>query len=80
VQRKKITATFDGRRIIFDGGAMLLAAIETLMRIADRPSLLLLMTHCVAESCAPAFASRPIGLSTLVAITCSTRVNAGQNS
>src|ERR1700749_1781435 len=36
VQRKKVTAAFDGGRITSDGGVMLLAAIETSMGIAAK--------------------------------------------
>ena len=36
VQRKKITAAFDGGRISSDGGVMLLALAERRMGIADR--------------------------------------------
>jgi hypothetical protein len=36
VQRKKVTAAFDGGRLTADGGVMLLAAIETSMGIAAR--------------------------------------------
>jgi len=34
VQRKKVTAAFDGGRMTSDGGVMLLAAVETSLRIA----------------------------------------------
>ncbi len=34
--RKKITAAFDGGRIISDGGVMLLAAAERRLKLADR--------------------------------------------
>src|SRR5690348_18095835 len=36
VDRKKITAAFDGGRISSDGGVMLLALAERRLRIADR--------------------------------------------
>ena len=36
VQRKKVTAAFDGGRVTSDGGVMLLAAIETSMGIAAK--------------------------------------------
>src|ERR1700746_3738881 len=56
VERKKVTAAFDGGRITSDGGVMLLAAIEKDLGIADRLSPLmtdprnpLLVTHSVAD-------------------------------
>lgn len=56
VQRKKVTAAFDGGRITSDGGVMLLGAIETLMGIAAKLAPLisdrrnpLLVTHGVAD-------------------------------
>ena len=56
VQRKKVTAAFDGGRITSDGGVMLLAAIETSMGIAAKLAPLiadrrnpLLVTHGVAD-------------------------------
>ena len=36
VQRKKVTAAFDGGRMTSDGGVMLLAAVETRLGIAAR--------------------------------------------
>ena len=36
VQRKKVTAAFDGGRMTSDGGVMLLAAVETSLGIAAR--------------------------------------------
>jgi hypothetical protein len=38
VQRKKITAAFDGGRITSDGGVMLLAQAERRLGIAERPA------------------------------------------
>jgi hypothetical protein len=56
VQRKKITAAFDGGRITSDGGVILLGAIETSMGIAAKLAPLiadrrnpLLVTHGVAD-------------------------------
>src|SRR4051812_6293314 len=56
VERKKITAAFDGGRITSDGGVMLLAAVEKELAIADRLARLitdprnpLLVTHSVAD-------------------------------
>jgi hypothetical protein len=56
VERKKVTAAFDGGRITSDGGVMLLAAAERALGIADRPAPLitdphnpLLVTHSVAD-------------------------------
>jgi hypothetical protein len=56
VQRKKVTAAFDGGRITSDGGVMLLAAIDTSMGIAAKLAPLiadrrnpLLVTHGVAD-------------------------------
>jgi hypothetical protein len=56
VQRKKVTAAFDGGRITSDGGVMLLGAIETSMGIAAKLAPLisdrrnpLLVTHGVAD-------------------------------
>ena len=56
VQRKKVTAAFDGGRITSDGGVLLLSAIETRIGIADRlaplindPRNPLLVTHSVAD-------------------------------
>jgi Transposase DDE domain group 1 len=56
VQRKKVTAAFDGGRITSDGGVMLLAAIETSMGIAAKLAPLitdrrnpLRVTHGVAD-------------------------------
>jgi hypothetical protein len=56
VQRKKVTAAFDGGRITSDGGVMLLAAAERSLGIADRlapliadPRNPLLVTHSVAD-------------------------------
>jgi hypothetical protein len=56
IERKKVTAAFDGGRIISDGGVMLLAAVEKELGIADRLASLiadprnpLLVTHSVAD-------------------------------
>jgi hypothetical protein len=56
VERKKVTAAFDGGRITSDGGVMLLAAVEKELGIADRLASLiadprnpLLVTHSVAD-------------------------------
>src|SRR3954466_2271195 len=56
VERKKVTAAFDGGRITSDGGVMLLAAVEKELGIAERLSSLiadprnpLLVTHPVAD-------------------------------
>jgi hypothetical protein len=56
VERKKITAAFDGGRITSDGGVMLLAAVEKELGIAERlaplitdPRNPLLVTHRVAD-------------------------------
>lgn len=56
VQRKKVTAAFDGGRITSDGGVMLLGAFEASMGIAARLASLitdrrnpLLVTHSVAD-------------------------------
>ena len=56
VERKKVTAAFDGGRITSDGGVMLLAAVEKQLGIADRLASLvtdprnpLLVTHSVAD-------------------------------
>jgi Transposase DDE domain group 1 len=56
VERKKVTAAFDGGRITSDGGGMLLAAVEKQLGIAERLALLitdprnpLLVTHSVAD-------------------------------
>jgi hypothetical protein len=56
VERKKVTAAFDGGRITSDGGVMLLAAVEKQLGIADRlaplitdPRNPLLVTHSVAD-------------------------------
>jgi hypothetical protein len=56
VERKKVTAAFDGGRITSDGGVMLLAAAERALGIADRLAPLitdsrnpLLVTHSVAD-------------------------------
>ena len=56
VQRKKVTAAFDGGRITSDGGVMLLGAFEASMGIASRLASLitdrrnpLLVTHSVAD-------------------------------
>lgn len=56
VQRKKVTAAFDGGRITSDGGVMLLGVIETSMGIATRLASLitdgrnpLLVTHSVTD-------------------------------
>ncbi len=38
VERKKVTAAFDGGRMTSDGGVMLLAAIEKELDLADRSS------------------------------------------
>jgi hypothetical protein len=56
VERKKVTAAFDGGRMTCDGGVMLLAAVEKQLGIADRLAPLitdarnpLLVTHTVAD-------------------------------
>ena len=56
VERKKVTAAFDGGRITSDGGVMLLAAAERALGIAERlaplitdPRNPLLVTHSVAD-------------------------------
>lgn len=56
VQRKKVTAAFDGGRMTSDGGVMLLAAVEKSIGIAARlagliadPRNPLLITHSVAD-------------------------------
>ena len=56
VERKKVTAAFDGGRITSDGGVMLLAAVEKELGIAERlaplipdPRNPLLVTHSVAD-------------------------------
>jgi len=56
VQRKKVTAAFDGGRMTSDGGVMLLAAIETALGIAARLAPLIadprrpaFVTHSVAD-------------------------------
>jgi hypothetical protein len=56
VQRKKVTAAFDGGRMTSDGGIMLLAAVETSLGIAERFASLIadprnpaLVTHSVAD-------------------------------
>src|SRR5580698_10728589 len=56
VERKKVTAAFDGGRITSDGGVMLPAAVEKALGIADRlaplitdPRNPLLVTHSVAD-------------------------------
>jgi hypothetical protein len=56
VERKKVTAAFDGGRITSDGGVMLLAEVEKSIGIADRLATLvsdprnpLLVTHSVAD-------------------------------
>jgi len=56
VERKKVTAAFDGGRITSDGGVMLLAAVEKQLGIADRLASLvtdprnpLLVRHSVAD-------------------------------
>jgi hypothetical protein len=56
VQRKKVTAAFDGGRMTSDGGVMLLAAIETSLGIAAKLARLItdprnpaLVTHSVAD-------------------------------
>ena len=56
VERKKVTAAFDGGRMTFDGGVMLLAAVEKQLGLADRlaplitnPRNPLLVTHSVAN-------------------------------
>src|SRR6201991_3771863 len=56
VERKKVTAAFDGGRITSDGGVMLLAAVEKKLGVADRlarlitdPRNQLLVTHSVAD-------------------------------
>jgi hypothetical protein len=56
IERKKITAAFDGGRLTSDGGVMLLAAAERRLGLADRlagliadPRNPLLVTHSVAD-------------------------------
>ena len=56
VERKKVTAAFDGGRITSDGGVMLLASVEKQLGIANRlasliadPRNRLLVTHSVAD-------------------------------
>ncbi len=56
VERKKVTAAFDGGRMTSDGGVMLLAVVEKELGIADRlaplitdPRNPLLVTHPVAD-------------------------------
>src|SRR4051794_22002350 len=56
VERRKVTAAFDGGRITSDGGVMLLAAVEKKLGIAERLASLiadprnpLLVTHPVAD-------------------------------
>src|SRR6476660_5800542 len=56
VDRKKVTAAFDGGRLTSDGGVMLLAAAEKALGIAERlaplitdPRNPLLVTHSVAD-------------------------------
>jgi hypothetical protein len=56
VERKKVTAAFDGGRMTSDGGVMLLAEVAKSIGIADRLAALiadprnpLLVTHSVAD-------------------------------
>ena len=56
IQRKKLTAAFDGGRLTSDGGVLLLAAAERRIGIAERLARLiadprnpLLVTHTVAD-------------------------------
>src|SRR2546423_5154260 len=56
IQRKKLTAAFEGGRLTSDGGVLLLAAAERRMGIAERLARLiadprdpLLVTHSVAD-------------------------------
>ncbi len=56
VQRKKVTAAFDGGRMTFDGGVLLLAGIETSLGIAAPLAPLIadprnpaFVTHSVAD-------------------------------
>jgi hypothetical protein len=56
VQRKKVTAAFDGGRMTSDGGVVLLAAVEASLGIADRlaplradPRNPAFVTHSVAD-------------------------------
>ena len=56
VQRKKVTAAFDGGRITSDGGVLLLSVLEKAIGIADRlaplindPRNPLLVTHKLAD-------------------------------
>ena len=56
VQRKKVTAAFDGGRLTSDGGVMLLAAAERRLGIADKLAALIadsrdpkLVTHSIAD-------------------------------
>jgi hypothetical protein len=56
VQRKKITAAFDGGRMTSDGGVMLLAAIESSLGVATKLASVIadarnpaLISHSVAD-------------------------------
>jgi hypothetical protein len=56
IERKKVTAAFDGGRMTSDGGVMLLAAVEKELGLADRlaplindPRNPLLVTHSIAD-------------------------------
>ena len=66
VERKKVTAAFDGGRITSDGGVMLLAAVEKELGIAERlaplitdPRNPLLVTHSVADATFAVGGGRP---------------------
>ena len=54
VQRKKVTAAFDGGRMTSDGGVMLLASIETRLGIAAR------LARLIADPRNPAFATHSV--------------------
>ena len=84
VERKKVTAAFDGGRITSDGGVMLLAAAERRLGIAERlayrrPPRPDLVTHSVADilrariSPSPAVTRMP----TISIISAPTRLQAG---
>ena len=66
IQRKKITAAFDGGRITSDGGVMLLAQAERRLGIAERLAQVIppgaIRTGspiCCPISCAPASSPLP---------------------
>jgi hypothetical protein len=54
VQRKKVTAAFDGGRMTSDGGVMLLASIETSLGIAAR------LAPLISDSRNPAFVTHSV--------------------